>query len=87
MNIHAEHRHAAQQTGPFGRLAARISAIWQARRARRMEEETVVCLSTIQPRLLNDIGIETGTLYEHNPNLGVVKTDAGSEGTGRLRQW
>jgi hypothetical protein len=87
MNIHAEHRHASQQTGPFGRLAARVSAIWQARRARRMEEETVVCLSTIEPRLLHDIGIETGTLYERNPNLGVVKTDMPAEDTDRLRQW
>jgi len=38
-------------------------------------------------RRFNDIGIETGTLYERNPNLGVVKTDAETEGTGRLRQW
>jgi hypothetical protein len=34
----------------------------QARRARRLEEETVVCLSAMDSKLLNDIGMDIGTL-------------------------
>jgi hypothetical protein len=82
MNIHANRHVVAHHSGPFGRVAAWVSARMRARRTRRMEEETVVCLSTIEPRLLNDIGVETRTLHERHPQLA-----ASSEESDRLRQW
>jgi hypothetical protein len=87
MNIHANRHVVAHHSGPFGRIAAWVSARMRARRTRRMEEETIVCLSTIEPKLLNDIGVETGNLHERNPHLGVAKPAPTIENTDRRRQW
>ena len=82
MNIHANRHVVAHHSSPFGRIAGWVSARMRARRTRRMEEETIVCLSTIEPKLLNDIGVETGTLHDRHPKLA-----ASADDSGRLRQW
>jgi hypothetical protein len=66
MNAHA-HRPLARRPSrhsPLGRLTAWVNTKWLARRARRLEEETVVYLSTMDSKLLNDIGMDIGTLAD-----------------------
>jgi hypothetical protein len=66
MNAHA-HRplaHTQSRHSPLGRFAAWVNTKWQARRARRLEEETVVYLCTMDSKLLNDIGMDIGTLAD-----------------------
>jgi hypothetical protein len=64
MNTHAHRPLARRQANltPLGRFAAWVNTRWQARRARRLEEETVACLSTMDVKLLNDIGVDFGKL-------------------------
>jgi hypothetical protein len=64
MNAHAHRPLARRQANatPLGRLASWVNTKWQARRARRIEEETVACLSTMDVKLLNDIGVDFGKL-------------------------
>lgn len=89
MNIRANRPLASSLSGhtPFCRLAAWVSAWWQARRARQMEEKTFVSLSAIEPKLLNDIGVEMGNLHERNPHLGGAKSAPSTEDSDRRRQW
>lgn len=64
MNAHA-HRPLARRHSspkPLGRFATWVNTKWQARRARRLEEETVACLSAMDARLLNDIGVDISKL-------------------------
>lgn len=66
MNAHA-HRPLARRHSspkPLGRFATWVNTKWQARRARRLEEETVACLSAMDARLLNDIGVDISKLGE-----------------------
>ena len=63
--------HSAQT--PLGRVAAWVGRRWRARRARRLEEETVACLSTMDSKLLNDIGVELGKLDELSGERPQVK--------------
>jgi hypothetical protein len=66
MNAHA-HRPLARgqpKHSPLGKFTAWVNTRWQARRARRLEEETVVYLSAMDTKLLNDIGMDIGTLAD-----------------------
>jgi hypothetical protein len=66
MNTHADRPLAGRHSrlGPLGRFTAWASRRWQSRRARRLEEETVACLSAMDAKLLNDIGVDIGKLGE-----------------------
>jgi hypothetical protein len=66
MNAHAHRPLARRQSrySPLGRFAAWVNTKRQARRARRLEEETVVYLSAMDTKLLNDIGMDAGTLTD-----------------------
>lgn len=66
MNARAHRPFARRDSShtPLGRFAAWVNTRWQARRARRLEEETVACLSTMDTKLLNDIGMDIGTLSD-----------------------
>ncbi|WP_162918865.1 hypothetical protein [Taklimakanibacter deserti] len=64
MNAHA-HRPLTRRPSspkPLGRFAAWVNTKWRARRARRLEEETMACLSAMDAKLLNDIGMDIGKL-------------------------
>ncbi len=87
MNIHAERHLASHRHRPFGRVAAWVGARLRARRARRMEEQTLVCLSTIEPKLLNDIGADMSSLNERNPHVVATNGAEPAEDSDRLRQW
>ena len=89
MNIRANRPLAPSLSGrtPFCRLVAWVSARWQVHRARQMEERTVVSLAAIEPKLLNDIGVEMGNLHERNPHLGGAKSATSTEDSDRRRQW
>ena len=66
MNAHA-HRPLARHRpkhSPLGRFTAWVNTKWQAHRARRIEEETVVYLSAMDSKLLNDIGMDASTLAD-----------------------
>jgi hypothetical protein len=52
----------AKRTFPLSKLAIWVSTKWRARRARRIEEETLLSLSALEPKLLNDIGLDIGNL-------------------------
>ena len=71
MNAHAHRPLAGRHANPssLGKLAAWVNARWQARRARRLEEETVVCLSTLDAKLINDIGVDIDRLSELTPRM------------------
>ncbi len=43
---------------PLGRLAAWFNAKWEARRARLAEEDAVEFLRAMEPKLLDDIGVD-----------------------------
>jgi uncharacterized protein YjiS (DUF1127 family) len=64
MNAHAHRPLVRRQSrhSPLERFADWVNTKWQARRARRLEEETVVYLSAMDTKLLNDIGMDVGTL-------------------------
>jgi hypothetical protein len=66
MNAHAHRPLARRQSrhSPLGKFAAWVNTRWQARRIRRLEEETVVYLSAMDTKLLNDIGMDIGTLAD-----------------------
>jgi uncharacterized protein YjiS (DUF1127 family) len=66
MNTHADRPLARSHSNstPLGRFAVWVAAKLRARRARRLEEETVACLSAMDTRLLNDIGVDIGKLSE-----------------------
>lgn len=66
MNAHAHRPLARQQESlsPLGKFTAWVNTKWQARRARRREEETVACLSAMDMKLLNDIGMDLDKLDE-----------------------
>jgi hypothetical protein len=68
--------------GSLGRLAAWVNAKWRARRARRLEEETVVCLSTMDAKLIHDIGMDVDRLSELTPRRRGM---TGSGGAARPR--
>jgi hypothetical protein len=66
MNAHA-HRPLARRHSrhsPLGRFALWVNTKWQAHRARRLEEETVVYLSAMDSKLLNDIGMDAAALAD-----------------------
>jgi hypothetical protein len=71
MNTHTERIANARLAGrsPLGRLAAWVNAKRQARRARRIEEETIEFLRAMGPELRNDIGVDIGKLGEPNQIL------------------
>ncbi len=66
MNAHAHRPLTRRQPrhSPLGKFADWVNTKWQARRARRLEEETVVYLSAMDTKLLNDIGMDIGTLTD-----------------------
>jgi hypothetical protein len=66
MNTHAHRPLSRQQESlsPLGKFTAWVNTKWQAHRARRREEETVACLSGMDIKLLNDIGMDLGKLEE-----------------------
>jgi hypothetical protein len=66
-------RQPSAQT-PLSRVAAWVGRRLRARRARRLEEETVVCLSGMDTKLLNDIGVELGKLDELSGERPPVKS-------------
>ncbi len=76
MNAHAHRPLARHQPrhSPLGKFADWVNTKWQARRARRLEEETVVYLSAMDTKLLNDIGMDIGTLTDlaSEPSSGEV---------------
>jgi hypothetical protein len=66
MNAHA-HRPLARRHprhSPLVRFTAWVNTKWRAHRARRLEEETVVYLSAMDSKLLNDIGMDAATLAD-----------------------
>jgi hypothetical protein len=63
MNAHANHSSSTA----LARLTAWVNARWRARRARRLEEETIVCLSAMDSKLINDIGMGIDRLDELTP--------------------
>ena len=69
MNAHAHRPLVNRRSKPrsLGRFTAWVNARWQARRVRRLEEETVVYLSTMDARLINDIGMDIDRLGELTP--------------------
>ncbi|MGE0239549.1 MAG: hypothetical protein AB7F09_04735 [Parvibaculaceae bacterium] len=80
MNAHAHRpltRHLSG-TKPLGRFAAWVNAKRRARRARRLQEETVVCLSAMDAKLANDIGMDIDRLSEIAPETPDVTEDEGS---------
>jgi hypothetical protein len=82
MNAHA-HRPLARRRSrhsPLGRFAAWVNTKWQARRARRLEEQTVVYLSAMDSKLLNDIGMDATTLADlaKEPPTSLETADIGA---------
>jgi hypothetical protein len=69
MNAHAHRPLVSRRSRPrtLGRFTAWVNARWQARRVRRLEEETVVYLSTMDAKLINDIGMDIDRLSELTP--------------------
>jgi hypothetical protein len=79
MNTRAHHPLLRRHSSPtcMGKFAVWLSRKLQARRDRRLEEETVVCLSAMDTKLVNDIGVDIGKLdelaHEHTkPNAAAV---------------
>ena len=71
MNTHAErvaHSRLASRS-PFSRLTAWVGAKREARRARRIEEETMEFLRLMTPKLRDDIGVDFGKLAESRETL------------------
>jgi uncharacterized protein YjiS (DUF1127 family) len=66
MNAHADRTLVRRQSrhSPLGRFTRWVNTKWRAHRARRLEEETVVYLSAMDSKLLNDIGVDIGTLAD-----------------------
>lgn len=58
----------------LNRVAAWVGRRLRARRARRLEEETVACLSGMDTKLLNDIGVALGKLDELSGERPQVKS-------------
>jgi uncharacterized protein YjiS (DUF1127 family) len=71
MNAHTDHPNLTS----LGRFTAWVNAKWQAHRARRLEEETVVCLSEMDARLINDIGMDVDRLCELAPRMAEEKDE------------
>jgi hypothetical protein len=61
MNAHAV-RPASSCFGPLGKFARWVNTRWHARRARLREEDALLYLSELEPRLLNDIGVNFNRL-------------------------
>lgn len=70
MNTHADRSNLT----PIGRVAAWVGTKLRARRARRLEEETVACLSAMDAKLLNDIGVGIGKFDDLSGELPAVDT-------------
>jgi hypothetical protein len=71
MNTHAErivHSRLASRA-PFSWLTTWVNARWEARRARRFEEETMEFLRLMTPKLRDDIGVDFGKLAESRETL------------------
>ena len=56
MNTHVHSRLASRS--PFGRFTAWVNARREARRARRIEEESIEFLRAMGPKLRDDIGVD-----------------------------
>jgi hypothetical protein len=64
MNTHAErivHSRLASRS-PFGRFTAWVNARREARRVRRIEEESIEFLRAMGPKLRDDIGVDIENL-------------------------
>lgn len=61
MNAHAA-RPTASCFGPLGKFARWVNTRWHARRARLREEDALLYLSELEPKLLNDIGVNFNRL-------------------------
>jgi len=66
MNTHAERIANSRLAGrsPFSRFTAWVNAKREARRARRIEEETIEFLWAMAPELRDDIGVDIGKFAE-----------------------
>lgn len=69
MSTHAERIAYSRLAGrsPLSRFTAWVNAKREARRARRIEEETIEFLRAMGPELRDDIGVDIGKLAESNP--------------------
>ncbi len=69
MNTHVERQISSHLSGlsPLSRLTAWVNAKWEARRARRSEEEAVDLLRAMEPKLLDDIGVDITKLGQAEP--------------------
>jgi phosphoribosylamine-glycine ligase len=76
MNTHADRSNLT----PLGRVATWVGTKLRARRARRLEEETVACLSTMDSRLRNDIGVAIGKLDDLSSPADAFKPAQHSDG-------
>jgi hypothetical protein len=76
MNAHAHRPFVRRQPqhSPLERLATWVNTKWEARRARRLEEETVVYLSAMDTKLLNDIGMDVETLADLTSKPSTAET-------------
>jgi len=70
MNSHPN-RPPVQQSSPspMGGIAACVRTRWRAHRARRMEEDAMLCIRAMDTRLLNDIGLDIGEIGELSGEL------------------
>jgi hypothetical protein len=81
MNAHANH-----SSPMLARFATWVNTKWQARRARRLEEETVVYLSAMDAKLMNDIGMDIdrlGELTHQRPDAANENEPASSRHSSR----
>lgn len=66
MNTHAQRIANSRLAGrsPFRRFTAWVNIKREARRARRIEEETIEFLRAMTPELRDDIGVDIGKFNE-----------------------
>ena len=69
MNAHVERQTSSRLSGlsPLSKLATWVTAKWEARRARRSEEEALDLLRAMEPKLLDDIGVNITKLGQAEP--------------------
>lgn len=88
MNAHANRPLASHHSRltPLGKLTAWVITKCRARRARRLEEETVACLSAMDSKLLNDIGVDIGKLGELTTQTPDVHAPTPSQHSNRRKR-
>lgn len=73
MNAHVERLVSTGRSGltPLSKFAAWMNAKWEARRARRTQEEAIDFLRAMEPKLLEDIGVDINKLGKPAPVIAL----------------